>query len=509
MENRQNRSRTKSSASKTGVSRGAYGAKKPGKKTWSGSRSTTRTPYKKYRSGSGADTITSSMGVRTERAQNAQHPVIMDERTTSSNESTRRPSSGRRSESASGRGGYKKPFAKKKPFSRFDGGRKFGAGKKTSSRGKRKKADYDYRVFIKEATLELQDDKKYVPKHRFADFKLHQKLQKNVADHGYVHPTPIQDQSIPYAMEGRDVIGIANTGTGKTAAFLLPLIHKMCNDPLQKVLILAPTRELALQIDDECQSFIKGLNMQTIVCIGGTSMHKQLRSVRKNAQIIIGTPGRTKDLLQRKALNLSHVNNVVLDEVDRMLDMGFITDITLLLSKIKKERQSLFFSATLDATIAKLTLNYLTKPVTVEISSRPTSENVNQNVVFIEQGDEKLEKLQVILKQKECSKVLIFTRTKIGAKRLAQKLYQHGFHADAIHGDMSQGQRQRTLASFRDGRRINILTATDVVARGIDIDGITHVINYDLPETYQDYIHRIGRTGRGIKLGHALTFFER
>ncbi len=250
------------------------------------------------------------------------------------------------------------------------------------------------------------------------------------------------------------------------------------------------------------------MQIQTIVCIGGTSMHKQLRSVRKNAQIIIGTPGRTKDLMQRKALHLGSVNNVVLDEVDRMLDMGFINDITLLLSKVARERQSLFFSATMDDKIAKLTLNYLHDPITVEISSRPTSENVHQDVVFIGKNEDKLEKLHTVLQTKECYKALVFSRTKMGAKRLAQKLYQRGLRADAIHGDMSQGQRQRTLASFRDDR-LHILVATDVVARGIDIDGITHVINYDLPENYEDYIHRIGRTGRGASIGHALTFFER
>ncbi|MFA5986211.1 MAG: DEAD/DEAH box helicase [Parcubacteria group bacterium] len=400
----------------------------------------------------------------------------------------------------------KKTYQKKTP-SRFVGGKFSG---QTSGRGRNKKKTpvYDHRVFIKEATAQNEDAKQYVSKNRFVDFHLHPKLQKNIVDRGYEHPTPIQDQAIPHAMTGRDVIGIANTGTGKTAAFLLPLLHKICLDPHQQVLILAPTRELALQIDAECQMFTKNMQIQTIVCIGGTSMHKQLRSVRKIAQIIIGTPGRTKDLMQRNALHLGKVNNVVLDEVDRMLDMGFINDITLLLSKVARERQSLFFSATMDEKIAKLTLNYLQKPVTVEISSRPTSENVKQDVIFVGKDEDKLEKLHTVLQKKECYKALIFSRTKMGAKRLAQKLYQRGLRADAIHGDMSQGQRQRALASFRDDK-LHILVATDVVARGIDIDGITHVINYDLPETYEDYIHRIGRTGRGIKIGQALTFFER
>lgn len=401
----------------------------------------------------------------------------------------------------------KKPYQKKN-FSRFDGGGRSSLRSNGGGRGKRKKIAYDHTVFIKEATAQNVNTKQYVSKNRFVDFNLHVKLQKNIADRGYDQPTPIQDQAIPHAMTGRDVIGIANTGTGKTAAFLLPLLHKICLDPRQQVLILAPTRELALQIDEECQMFTKNMQIQTIVCIGGTSMHKQLRSVRKNAQIIIGTPGRTKDLMQRKALHLSTVNNVVLDEVDRMLDMGFINDITLLLSKVARERQSLFFSATMDDKIAKLTLNYLHDPITVEISSRPTSENVHQDVVFVGKNEDKLEKLHTVLQTKECYKALVFSRTKMGAKRLAQKLYQRGLRADAIHGDMSQGQRQRTLASFRDDR-LHILVATDVVARGIDIDGITHVINYDLPENYEDYIHRIGRTGRGASIGHALTFFER
>jgi superfamily II DNA/RNA helicase len=400
----------------------------------------------------------------------------------------------------------KKPY-QKKMSSRFVGG-KFSGQAGGRGRSKKKTPVYDHRVFIKEATAHNEDAKQYVSKNRFVDFNLHPKLQKNIVDRGYEYPTPIQDQAIPHAMTGRDVIGIANTGTGKTAAFLLPLLHKICLDPHQQVLILAPTRELALQIDAECQMFTKNMQIQTIVCIGGTSMHKQLRSVRKIAQIIIGTPGRTKDLMQRNALHLGKVNNVVLDEVDRMLDMGFINDITLLLSKVARERQSLFFSATMDEKIAKLTLNYLQKPVTVEISSRPTSENVKQDVIFVGKDEDKLEKLHAVLQKKECYKALIFSRTKMGAKRLAQKLYQRGLRADAIHGDMSQGQRQRALASFRDDK-LHILVATDVVARGIDIDGITHVINYDLPETYEDYIHRIGRTGRGIKIGQALTFFER
>lgn len=393
---------------------------------------------------------------------------------------------------------------------------RFGGGKSVSQKngrgggrgGKRKKAIYDHKVFIKPATANNEETQQYVPKNHFVDFHLHPKIQKNIVDRGYETPTPIQDQAIPYAMTGRDVIGIANTGTGKTAAFLLPLLHKICLDPQQRVLILAPTRELALQIDEECQMFTKNMQIQTIVCIGGTSMQKQLRSARKSAQIIIGTPGRTKDLMQRNVLRLDLVNNVVLDEVDRMLDMGFINDITLLLSKISRERQSLFFSATMDEKIAALTLNYLKNPITVEISSRPTSENVQQDVVFVEQGEDKLDKLHTILQKKECYKTLVFSRTKMGAKRLAQKLYQRGHRADAIHGDMSQGQRQRALAAFRDDR-LHILVATDVVARGIDIDGITHVINYDLPENYEDYIHRIGRTGRGSSIGNALTFFER
>lgn len=403
------------------------------------------------------------------------------------------------------RAGYKKSYDKKPTAFRSSRGK---SPQRSTGRGRRKKSVYDHNVFIKEATAQNESTKPYIVKNHFVDFALHPRLQKNIDERGYVDPTPIQDQAIPYALTGRDVIGIANTGTGKTAAFLLPLIHKICNDPQQQVLILAPTRELALQIDEECQQFTKGMSIRTLVCIGGTSMQKQLHNARQNVQIIIGTPGRTKDLMQRKVLNLSRVNNVVLDEMDRMLDMGFINDITLLLSKVSVQRQSLFFSATMDNNISKLVMNYLTKPVTVEIASRPTSENVHQDVIFVQDGDDKLQKLHTVLKKKECDKVLVFSRTKMGAKKLAHKLHQSGMRADAIHGDMSQGQRQRTLASFRENR-LRVLVATDVVARGIDIDGISHVINYDLPENYEDYIHRIGRTGRGSSIGYALTFFER
>ncbi len=406
------------------------------------------------------------------------------------------------------KGDYKKSYTKN-TSSRSGGGRN-SSSRQQGGRGRnnRKKPVYDHRQFIKEATIQNENTKPYIVKHHFADFKFHEKLQRNITSRGYVNPTAIQDQAILPIMTGRDVIGIANTGTGKTAAFLLPLIHKICNDPTQQVLILAPTRELALQIDEECQLFTKNMQIQTIVCIGGTSMQKQLRSVRRKAHIIIGTPGRTKDLMQRKALQLSQVNNIVLDEVDRMLDMGFIDDITLLLSMVKKDRQSLFFSATMDTKIAKLTLNYSHQPVTIEIASRPTSENVHQDVIFVTDGDDKLDKLHTLLQKKECDKALVFSRTKMGAKRLAQKLHQRGLRADAIHGDLSQGQRQRALTAFRNDH-LNVLVATDVVARGIDIDGITHVINYDLPENYEDYIHRIGRTGRGSSIGYALTFFER
>ena len=364
----------------------------------------------------------------------------------------------------------------------------------------------DFTQFVKKAIVTTETES-YHPEHRFADFEMHSKLKKNVADKGYIHPTPIQDGAIPRILEGRDVIGIANTGTGKTAAFLLPLIHKTFKHKTEKVLIIVPTRELALQIEEELRNFSAGSGLKSALCIGGAHMNDQIRSIARDPSFVIGTPGRLKDLIERKKLHLTEFNNIVLDEVDRMLDMGFIRDIKFLVALMKTPRQSLFFSATMPREIAELAKSFLHDPITIAVKARATSENVNQDIVRVGPKEEKIEVLHELLLRPECKKVLIFGRTKHGVEKLAIRLGERGFSSDSIHGDKSQSQRQRALRRFTN-EEIAILVATDVAARGLDIPDVTHVINYELPENYEDYIHRIGRTGRGNKAGHALTFVD-
>jgi len=375
------------------------------------------------------------------------------------------------------------------------------------SHGRKKRPaerELDFTQFVKKAILTTEVEV-YNPTHKFADFEMHSKLKANVAAKGYIHPTPIQDGAIPHILSGRDVVGIANTGTGKTAAFLLPLIHKTFKHKGEKVLIIVPTRELALQIEDELREFSRGSGINSALCIGGAHIAEQLRSLSRNPSFVIGTPGRLKDLIERKKLDLTGFGNIVLDEVDRMLDMGFINDIKYLISLMQTPRQSLFFSATMPREISELIKKFSNDPVTIAIKSRATSENVDQDVIHVAPKEDKIEILHNLLLKPEFGKVLIFGRTKHGVDKLAHRLEDRGFKADSIHGDKSQSQRQRALRRFSKDE-ISILVATDVAARGLDIPDVTHVINYELPENYEDYIHRIGRTGRGSKKGNALTF---
>lgn len=347
----------------------------------------------------------------------------------------------------------------------------------------------------------------FVPEHKFIDFKITDRLKENIVNKGYVNPMPIQDRTIPLILEGRDVVGIANTGTGKTAAFLIPLINKVLSNSREKVLVVVPTRELAQQIDEELRGFTKGMKIFSVCCVGGAPIGKQLRDLRYEHQFVIGTPGRLKDLIERRAINLSYFKSVVLDEADRMLDMGFINDMRYVMSLMAKDRHTLFFSATLNSDIEKLIGEFLNNPVRISVKTGDTSKNVEQDVVRVKTGENKVDVLHTLLNNKELSKVLIFGRTKHGVERLSKILIERGFKAESIHGDKNQSHRQRALASFKDNRA-QILVATDVAARGLDIADVSHVINYDLPETYEDYVHRIGRTGRANKRGKALTFVE-
>jgi ATP-dependent RNA helicase RhlE len=342
--------------------------------------------------------------------------------------------------------------------------------------------------------------------HTFKDFGFVAPLQENLETKGYTVPTAIQDQAIKSIMAGRDLIGLANTGTGKTAAFLLPMINKLYLDKSQKVLIVTPTRELAMQIEAELREFSWGMRLFYTTCVGGLPIGKQVSELKRNQNFIIGTPGRINDLAKRGWIKFETFNNIVLDEVDRMLDMGFVKEITYFLSKTPESRQSLFFSATMPERIATLTRTFAKDPITVKVTSGATAANVHQETVK-SNGAGKMDKLHAILELPEMEKVIIFSETKRSVEKLAIELNNRGFKAESIHGDKRQGQRTKALRDFKD-ERVKILVATDVAARGLDIKDVSHVINYTLPKTYDDYVHRIGRTGRGHSLGKALTFVD-
>jgi len=339
----------------------------------------------------------------------------------------------------------------------------------------------------------------------FAEFPIDSRLKENIASHGYTLPTPIQDQAIMPIINGRDVVGIANTGTGKTAAFLIPLVNKIIGNRSEKVLIIVPTRELAVQIEDELRFFSKGLNILSLLCIGGASINRQIDALRLHPNIVIGTPGRLCDLIKRRFLPLADFHNIVLDEVDRMLDIGFIHDIKFIVSLLPINRQSLFFSATIPPEVTSVVQSFLKNPVTVSVKVKETAHLIEQDVIRVQDKNQKVEKLKSMLREEEYKKVLIFGRTKWGVERLSTTLQKHGFSAASIHGNKTQNQRLRVLAQFKENQ-LQVLVATDVAARGLDIEDVSHVINYDEPSTYTDYIHRIGRTGRANKQGKALTF---
>jgi len=351
-----------------------------------------------------------------------------------------------------------------------------------------------------------QVEEVYAPRNGFADFELIQQLKDNIAAKNYVMPTPIQDQAIDHILNGRDVIGIANTGTGKTAAFLIPLINKVFLNKSERVLIVAPTRELALQIQEELRDFSKGLGIKSVLCIGGMSLWMQKNELRQNVNFVIGTPGRIKDLIGERSLIMSTFHNVVLDEADRMVDIGFITDIKYFISLLPSVRQSLFFSATISGKVKEILNAFVNNPVTVSVEKQATAENVEQKVIQVEKH-QKIDKLHDLLAQDEFEKVLVFGRTKWSMQKLTDELVRRGIRAAVIHGNKSQGQRQRALEQFKNNQ-ISVLVATDVASRGLDIPDVTHVINFDMPATYDDYVHRIGRTGRAGKPGIALTFVE-
>ncbi|MFA6430118.1 MAG: DEAD/DEAH box helicase [Candidatus Paceibacterota bacterium] len=347
----------------------------------------------------------------------------------------------------------------------------------------------------------------FKPEHTFQDFKIVDALKESIRVKGYLLPTPIQDRTIPQILMGNDIVGVANTGTGKTAAFLIPLINKVLLNRQEQVLIIVPTRELAIQIDDELKQFTKNMQIYSVCCVGGAPIYRQISELRLQYNFIIGTPGRLKDLIDRKMIHLHEFKSIVLDEADRMLDMGFVHDMRAIMKGMPKERHTLFFSATISPDIERLITEFLKNPLRISVKTQDTAKNIEQDVIQIKKGENKTDVLCGLLDNKELTKVLIFGRTKHGVEKLSQVLTKKGIKAESIHGDKTHGKRQYALKLFKENYS-RVLVATDVAARGLDISDISHVINYDIPATNDDYVHRIGRTGRGAKKGKAITFVE-
>ncbi|HUB92882.1 MAG TPA: DEAD/DEAH box helicase [Verrucomicrobiae bacterium] len=347
----------------------------------------------------------------------------------------------------------------------------------------------------------------YEPQHKFVDFSVDRRLMGNIRHKGYEIPTPIQDQTIALGLEGRDVIGIANTGTGKTAAFLVPILHRLMTDRDAKALIVAPTRELAQQIEQERRSLSKGGGAYGALLIGGSSYGPQLADLRRNPNIVVGTPGRIKDHVEQRNIDLARFNLLVLDEVDRMLDMGFVNDVRELLAKLAEKRQSFYFSATMDRRVSDLIANFSPDAAMVSVSHGETSDNVHQDIIPYTDKANKLDALHTLLIEPVVTKTIIFESTQRGVERLERELKDRGFDVVAMHGGKTQGHRKRALDAFKNGDTA-IMIATDVAARGIDVADISHVVNYGMPQTYEDYTHRIGRAGRAGRVGYALTFVE-
>jgi superfamily II DNA/RNA helicase len=347
----------------------------------------------------------------------------------------------------------------------------------------------------------------YVPKNDFASLEIDARLKQNIFARGYSQMTPIQDQAINEILYGKDIIGIANTGTGKTAAFLIPLINKLITQHYQRALIIAPTRELAAQIFKEFKEFSRGINLQSALIIGGANIRYQIQDLRRNPSIVIGTPGRIQDLINKRLLELHKFNNVVLDETDRMVDIGFLKEIKQIISMLPTKRQSLFFSATVSDKVQDILNSFVTNPKTISVKTTDTNANIEQKIIKINRDQKKVDTLHQLLKQNEFEKVIVFGNTKWGIQKLTDELVRRGIRADAIHGDKRQTQRHKILERFKRSE-IQVLLATDVAARGLDIKNISHVINYEMPLTSDDYIHRIGRTGRANNTGIALTLLD-
>ena len=374
------------------------------------------------------------------------------------------------------------------------------------SRRKGNSQKIDISSFINKLSSANVKEEVFVPEHAFSDFSLSAPLIESLKKKGYNDPTPIQDKIIEPILNGQDVVGLANTGTGKTAAFLIPLIELSIQNPEEQILVIAPTRELAIQVEEELKTVMREMGLYSLTCVGGEHIKAQMRKLKLKNHFIIGTPGRLLDLVKRGHVVLGDIDRVVLDEADRMLDMGFINDIKLLMRHAPTDRQTLCFSATMSEKIEVLIKDFLKDPVTISVKKTETPKNIKQDIIRIRNLN-KVDILYDLLLKEEFKKVLVFGGTKRGVETLSRTLIKRGIKVESIHSDKSQAQRKRALLKFKDDR-VQALVATDIAARGLHVDNITHVINYEIPESYDDYIHRIGRTGRGEKQGKALTFVK-
>jgi len=409
-----------------------------------------------------------------------------------SNNNSRGGYQGRSNYKSNGGGGYR------------GGNNRFGGNRGGRGRFKRGKP-LNPALYVNDLQNEVAEDKKAYTGVKYSDYKLAPALFTNIEKKGFELTTEIQEKAIPMILEGKDVLGISATGSGKTAAFLIPMIQKMLGDKTQNLIIVAPTRELAQQISEEAQTLVRGTQLQTALIIGGESMGKQIAQLRRGGDIIIGTPGRLNDLINRNIIYPSNYNNIVIDEVDRMLDMGFVKDIQFIYEHLAQPKQSLFFSATLGKPIQKIVDSMINSYELIRLAENKPSKSVVQSIIDYSSAQNKIDLLEDILKRDDVKKALVFVDTKRYADKVDMTLYKRNFKVGVIHGDKRQNTRKNVIESFKRSK-IKVLVATNVAARGIDIDDITHVINLDEPQSHDEYIHRIGRTGRNGALGTAYTF---
>ena len=389
-------------------------------------------------------------------------------------------------------------------FAGHSGNRSGGSARPFNPKRSFKADNIPVHLFINKEVVK-PEIQQYTAINSFDDFAIPDRLKANLLEKGYTKPSPIQDMSIPVALTGKDVIGIASTGTGKTAAFIVPLITRMYNDEMHNCIILAPTRELAQQVEEEFMSLSRGLRMPSVACVGGAPIFRQLKRLERDVRVVVGTPGRVKDLIERGKINMANIHSVVLDEADRMLDMGFIGDMREILGMMPQDKMGLFFSATFSKEIQALCHDFLRNPETISIKTRDTAASVDQDIIEFSGREDKLKKLHDLLREEKAKKVLIFCERKRDVDTLTSDLRVAQFKAYGLHGDMRNRERERAVQALTEGS-VQIVVATDVAARGIDIKDVSLVVNYDVPGNYDTYVHRIGRTGRANAVGHAITF---